>query len=365
MDTANEGNEDQRHGASSTLCRSHPQGVATAATAVLEEDTSNLATLANASMASMSHSPPPHASSSSASSSTPSPPSSPTTARGPLKKRRKVEEHVTTEEKDAAAAVAKSKASDMSGKKKVLDCEGLFVVRSMDSSNSAMSTNTKNNIVGFSNNDSAPSDSRLKSWLIVLHKLLTKGNDPERENNGKVQMENKGSGDAATDNVELSIANASASSVANDAISLAMEWLPHGKGFRILRWGALCTILPKVFPQLCEDADLSPIQLLVQENTEKKFAKEEAVNRDVITEGEMEEEHKVEFSNDQWIEAFLWHTQVWGFTEVKTGVDRASFRHEVRLTCIGFVSALCETMIHLASCWCSHSFENLQNCVSK
>jgi len=326
MDTTNEGNEHQRQGASSTLCRSHsPRAVATATTAVLEEDTSNLATLANASMASMSRSPPPYASSSSSSSSTPSPSSSPTTARGPLKKRRKVDEHVTKEEKDAAAAAAKSKASDMSGKKKILDCESLTVVRSMDSSNSAINTNTKN-VDGFSNNDSAPSNSRLKSFPMMLHKLLTEGNDPEREHNRKVQMENEGSRDAATATVELSTANASAS-VANNAISLAMEWLPHGKGFRILRWDALCAILPKQFPQLCEDAALAPKQVVL-ENTEKKTPKEEAVDHNVIVEREMEEEHKVEFSDDQWIEAFLWHTQLWGLTEVKAGADRASFRHE-------------------------------------
>mmetsp|Transcript_21763 Transcript_21763/g.47184 ORF Transcript_21763/g.47184 Transcript_21763/m.47184 type:complete len:746 (+) Transcript_21763:261-2498(+) len=77
------------------------------------------------------------------------------------------------------------------------------------------------------------------------------------------------------------------------AVSSAMEWLPHGKGFRVLRWDDLSSkVLPVHFPDLCDGK---------------------------------------EGSDEQWVDAFLLQISSWGFTEVKSGRDRGSFRHELFL----------------------------------
>jgi hypothetical protein len=83
------------------------------------------------------------------------------------------------------------------------------------------------------------------------------------------------------------------------AVSSAMEWLPHGKGFRVLRWDDLSSkVLPVHFPDLCDGK---------------------------------------EGSDEQWVDAFLLQISSWGFTEVKSGRDRGSFRHEVRCLTDGFL----------------------------
>lgn len=104
----------------------------------------------------------------------------------------------------------------------------------------------------------------------------------------------------------------SKSEVDDTIISSAMEWLPHGKGWRVLRWDTLCTeVLPKEFPKLCHDIYA-------------KNAKDTKVDgRDDI------EKEAGEFSDEQWVEAFVWQIKAWGFEEVNVGKDRGSFRHQV------------------------------------
>ena len=104
----------------------------------------------------------------------------------------------------------------------------------------------------------------------------------------------------------------SKSEVDDTIISSAMEWLPHGKGWRVLRWDTLCTeVLPKEFPKLCHDLFT-------------KNAKDAKVDgRDDI------EKEAGEFSDEQWVEAFVWQIKAWGFEEVNVGKDRGSFRHQV------------------------------------
>lgn len=101
----------------------------------------------------------------------------------------------------------------------------------------------------------------------------------------------------------------------DSTISSSLEWLNHGKGFRILRWDVFCTeVLPKEFPGLC----------VAIPNV--------AAKKDTIERGEEQhdaEKMSSEFSDEQWVEAFLFHVRSWGFEEVMSGRDRGSFRHQV------------------------------------
>lgn len=191
-----------------------------------------------------------------------SPSSSPTnsspSSAGPLKKRRKVGKQDT---KDAPTAV------------------------NDDTSCTANVVNRKSTIEGLNNMESAPTSPSNKSLATqfpsMLHGVLGR-NEP--------------------------------------VITSSVEWLSHGRGFRVLRWDRLCTeVLPKEFSELCDN--LFPTNR--QDKIERRFDSE---GKPFDSREQMKSN---EFSDDQWVEAFLWHIRAWGFQEVMTGKDRGSFRHEV------------------------------------
>ncbi|KAL7539769.1 hypothetical protein ACHAWF_012387 [Thalassiosira exigua] len=173
---------------------------------------------------------------------------------GPLKKRRKVDKDSASEgELDMAPSNEESKSRD---------------------------DDTKYD-VGERASETTP-------FPVLLHKLLAKGNDK---------------GEQAKSNAD------------DTAISSALEWLPHGKGWRVLRWDALCTeVLPKEFPELCQE--IFPNDGMYADHTKEEGRDDEA-------------EKEVEWSDEQWVEAFLLHVKSWGFNEVKVGRDRGSFRNHV------------------------------------
>jgi hypothetical protein len=72
-----------------------------------------------------------------------------------------------------------------------------------------------------------------------------------------------------------------------------VQWLPHGKAWRIVLWDALRRqLLPKYFPQLQDSPSSGSI------------------------------------------DAFLWHLQAWGFTEVTEGSDAGAYTHVVSVLSI-------------------------------
>ena len=81
-----------------------------------------------------------------------------------------------------------------------------------------------------------------------------------------------------------------------------VQWLPHGRAWRIVRWDALRRqVLPSLFPQLCEDDKSS--------TTASPGSSSSAGS----------------------IDAFLWHLTAWGFEEITDGDDAGAYSHEVRV----------------------------------
>ena len=161
----------------------------------------------------------------------------------------------------------------------------------------------------------------------VLHELLTRG---ER------------AGDEAADDVAGTSGRKRTSGVAS-----AMEWLPHGRGFRVLRWDEMCAgVLPVEFPALCEYAKDGMTRMRTRtrgatSTTTRGGDRNDygGGDEDATTAAASEGGNPNDFtrekkggvhSEDEWIDSFLWHVRAWGFQEVTTGVDRGSFRHEVR-----------------------------------
>lgn len=114
----------------------------------------------------------------------------------------------------------------------------------------------------------------------------------------------------------------------------AVEWLVHGKSFRVLRWDVLCRVLVKQAPKLCHGvfspSKESPSSERSRDNVEKLH--------EIYSSDSNEKEDKAVakrdddmsyYADDQWVEAFLNHCKSWGFEEVKCGVERGSFRHEL------------------------------------
>ena len=222
-------------------------------------------------------------------STSPSPSSSPTLlhtpSAGPLKKRRKVLgiEREDDEMKKKSQADDDNKLNDSS---KIL---------SNGESNSpslvpSLAWSSKSSSVEDMMKDASSSNSN-DQFPNVLHKLLSKTSDRQ--------------GDA------------------NNKISLAMEWLDNGKAFRILRYDILCTeVLPKEMPMLCSDKKK---MTMMQDGIYKSESRD-----DEQTKAEEEGSEQV-YSDDEWVESFLWFVKSYGFEEVMSGRDKGSFRHEVSL----------------------------------
>jgi len=222
-------------------------------------------------------------------STSPSPSSSPTTllhtpSAGPLKKRRKM----LGIEKDDDEMKKKSQADN--DDRKLDDNKNLNGGESNSPSLvPSLAWSSKSSSVEDMMNDASNSNSNdmSKHFPIVLHKLLSKTSDRQ--------------GDA------------------NNKISLAMEWLNHGKSFRILRYDILCTeVLPKKMPMLCSDRK----KMMMQDGICKSESRDDEQTK-------VEEEGSNKCSDDEWVEAFSWFVKSYGFEEVMSGRDKGSFRHEV------------------------------------
>jgi hypothetical protein len=106
----------------------------------------------------------------------------------------------------------------------------------------------------------------------------------------------------------------------------AMEWLPHGKGFRILRWEKFVqNILPCAFPTLC-DCGWNDETITAAATT----TMDERGNNNTISTTNTSDDKESKCSDNLWVDSFLWHMTTWGFREVTIGIDRGSFCHEVR-----------------------------------
>ena len=121
-----------------------------------------------------------------------------------------------------------------------------------------------------------------------------------------------------------------------------LEWLPHGQGWRVLRWDEMArSVLPEHFPQFCtssapkeeEDATGSATKNNKEEKEEAAPAKaEDGGNSDAEAMARVtpkaDEASPKGGGGD--VNAFLAHVRAWGFQEVRDGgPDMGSYRHAV------------------------------------
>ena len=228
-------------------------------------------------------------------STSPSPSSSPTLlhtpSAGPLKKRRKVlgieREDDEMKKKSQADDTVDKKLNDSSKNLSSGESNSPSLVPSL--AWSSKSSSAEDMMKDTSTNNS---NDMSRHFPNVLHKLLSKTSDRQ--------------GDA------------------NNKISLAMEWLNHGKAFRILRYDILCTeVLPKEMPMLCSDRKKKEKMMKMNDDICKSESRDDEQTK-VVEEG-----RKQVYSDDEWVEAFSWFVKSYGFEEVMSGRDKGSFRHEV------------------------------------
>lgn len=175
---------------------------------------------------------------------------------------------------------------------------------------------------------------RETSFPIILHELLS--------------MQHK-------DSSYISSSNSNEDGNKIVRVEEAMEWLPHGKGFRILRYEKLVqNILPKAFPTLCDCGRNDDITRPMTNGGRKTAIMEEQQGESFVTMDErgnidtstttnnsddlglvhyvnkQQEQQSKYYSDNVWVDSFLWHMKAWGFQEITMGVDRGSFCHEVR-----------------------------------
>ena len=232
-------------------------------------------------------------------STSPSPSSSSTLlhtpSAGPLKKRRKV---LGIENEDDE--MKKKSQADDNNDEKLNDSKNL----SSGESNSpslvpSLAWSSKSSSVEDMMKDASTNNSNdmSRQFPNVLHKLLSKTSVKQGDDNN---------------------------------ISLAMEWLNHGKAFRILRYDILCTeVLPKEMPMLCSDRKK---KMMMQDGICKSESRDDEQTK--VAEGSEQV-----YSDDEWIEAFSWFVKSYGFEEVMSGRDKGSFRHEVSF--FFFVHMIC------------------------
>ena len=124
-----------------------------------------------------------------------------------------------------------------------------------------------------------------------------------------------------------------------------LEWLPHGQGWRVLRWDEMArTVLPEHFPQFCSSSAATKEDTT---STSEKNKKEEdggnGDNANTKTKAKQlrrkppmlplrpkAEETSSKGAGDGDVNAFLSHVRAWGFQEVRDGgPDMGSYRHAV------------------------------------
>ena len=159
----------------------------------------------------------------------------------------------------------------------------------------------------------------------ILHSLLTKGNSlsTETDHNDDMSTSAKAATVKEDDN--------------NNIISSSgMEWLHHGKSFRILRYDVLCDeILPKEFVGLCSAIfptrtnTKKEVNKEVDSTIEKNVDKSDSRDDNHFPEDDNDKEESERYTDEEWIESFLWHLRSYGYEEIMIGREKGSFRHEV------------------------------------
>lgn len=143
-------------------------------------------------------------------------------------------------------------------------------------------------------------------------------------------------------------------------VTSAMEWLPHGRGWRVLRWDVLRTkVLPRLFPSASTTRENGKNKGII-DNNDKNYITHDNNNNNVnnyITsypdighqplisrEDDIGDKDKRMVSSfidhdsyeddeeqQEWlVEIFLYHIRAFGFVEVTSGLNRGSYYHEVR-----------------------------------
>ena len=127
-----------------------------------------------------------------------------------------------------------------------------------------------------------------------------------------------------------------------------LEWLPHGQGWRVLRWDEMArTVLPEHFPQFCPSSEAATKEDATSTSEKTKKEKEEdGENGDraasktkakqlrrkppMLPLRSKAEETSSKGAGDGDVNAFLSHVRAWGFQEVRDGgPDMGSYRHAV------------------------------------
>ena len=126
-----------------------------------------------------------------------------------------------------------------------------------------------------------------------------------------------------------------------------LEWLPHGQGWRVLRWDEMArTVLPEHFPQFCSSLAATKEDATSTSEKTKKEKEEDGENGDraasktkakqlrrkppMLPLRSKAEETSSKGAGDGDVNAFLSHVRAWGFQEVRDGgPDMGSYRHAV------------------------------------
>ena len=126
-----------------------------------------------------------------------------------------------------------------------------------------------------------------------------------------------------------------------------LEWLPHGQGWRVLRWDEMArTVLPEHFPQFCSSSAATKEDTTSTSEKNKKEKEEDGGNGDnantktkakqlrrkppMLPLRPKAEETSSKGAGDGDVNAFLSHVRAWGFQEVRDGgADMGSYRHAV------------------------------------
>ena len=140
-----------------------------------------------------------------------------------------------------------------------------------------------------------------------------------------------------------------------------LEWLPHGQGWRVLRWDEMArTVLPEHFPQFCSSSAAKEDTTSASEkNKQEEVDGGDGDNADSKAKAKQlrrkpptlplrpkAEETSPKGAGNGDVNAFLSHVRAWGFQEVRDGgPDMGSYRHAVSVVkivgCLSNFFSLC------------------------
>ena len=120
----------------------------------------------------------------------------------------------------------------------------------------------------------------------------------------------------------------------DDEQSRSMEWLPSNQGFRVLRWDEMPRVLRKHLPDLCDGVfepakNVTKLHEIYSSDSNEDCKEKSSTKNHSKLDVAKEDKCKKNYTDDQWVDAFVHQLKSWGFEEVKHGALRGSFRHEV------------------------------------